>query len=282
MNFNPACADGGQQRLWPWPWPEWMFIAAWRQVLMIHLEVDPAELQKCVPFQLHLFNNAAFVTLVAFKMESMSPTFGGRAGTLLFQPISNHEFLNVRTYVTVNGEVGIHFLSEWVPNRISSILGPLVFGLPYKLGRLSYCVHEASGCYQGSVVNPKNMDALEFTAEWNPRAELVPCMPATLDWWLMERYAAWNAAWGWHRFFRVWHPPWRQRKVEARISCLSLLSGGWPFLNDSRYAGASYSPGFGKVWMGRPHRCQPVSSEPLMRSSPWREPDPGRTEVPRS
>lgn len=276
MKFTPPDVHVGQRGLGLWP--EWMFTAAWRQVLMIHLEVDPAELQKFVPFPLHLYHNAAFVTLVAFKMESMSPTSGGRIGTLLFHPVSSHEFLNVRTYVRVNGETGIHFLSEWVPNRISSILGPLVFGLPYKLGHLCYHVSEAAGRFEGSVVNPNNVDTLAFTAEWNPGSDLVPCKPATLDWWLMERYSAW----GFRRFFRVRHPPWRQRKVEARLSCISLLSGRWPFLIDSRPAGASYSPGFGKVWMSRPHRCQPDSSVPPVRLRPWRESNPGQPGVSRS
>src|ERR1043166_2573775 len=87
-----------------------LFIADLERALMIHYEVDRAQLQRVVPFELDLRDGAAFVSAVAFTLSGMRPRFGGRLAAWLLKPISTHHFLNVRTYVQMNGESGIFFL----------------------------------------------------------------------------------------------------------------------------------------------------------------------------
>jgi len=89
-----------------------LFHADWDNVTFIHYETDPEELQRCIPYHLDLYDERAFVSLVAFTMRGMRPRFGGRLGKLLLKPIANHNFLNVRTYVTHNREAGIYFMAE--------------------------------------------------------------------------------------------------------------------------------------------------------------------------
>src|SRR5688572_19459462 len=113
-----------------------LFLADWVDTMMVHLEVDPAAIQHATPFPIDLFDGRAFVSLVFFTMRRMRPRLGGRIGEWLMRPIATHEFLNVRTYVNCNGERGIHFLAEWLPNAFSVRLGPTAFGLPYRLGRI--------------------------------------------------------------------------------------------------------------------------------------------------
>ena len=96
-----------------------LFYATWDQAVFIHYEADPLALQRCVPFPLDLHNGRAFVSLVAFTLKRMRPRRGGRLTEWLLKPIATHEFLNVRTYVRVNGEPGIFFLAEWLSNRLS-------------------------------------------------------------------------------------------------------------------------------------------------------------------
>src|SRR5258708_2906893 len=115
-----------------------LFIADWEQVLMIHYEVDAEALQDAVPFKLDLHDGRAFVSLVAFTMRGMRPRVGGRVASWLLKPIATHGFLNVRAYVRQGSESGIYFLAEWLENRLSVALGPPLFGLPYRLGKLEY------------------------------------------------------------------------------------------------------------------------------------------------
>jgi uncharacterized protein YqjF (DUF2071 family) len=232
-----------------------LLLADWMRVQMIHLEVDAANLQRVVPYQLDLHDGRAFVTLVAFTLENMRPRIGGKLGAWLLKPIATHDFLNVRTYVRHNGEPGIHFLAEWLSNWVAVQLGPRTFGLPYRHGRICYEHTGNEGCWAGRVEDFKRGNRLEYRAEPVRGAPFAPCERDSLDEWLMERYTAFNSAGGQKRFFRVWHPPWPQRKAEVQLKDLSLLQDNWDCCKDARLVGANFSPGLREVWMGRPHRA---------------------------
>lgn len=234
-----------------------MLIAGWKDALMIHFEVAAEALQRDVPFELDLWNGRAFVSLVAFTMRGMRPRVGGRVTELLFRPIATHEFLNVRTYVRHGRECGIHFLAEWLTNRLAVMLGPGTFGLPYHHGRIEY--HRDNGLLSGRVVDVKTGTELAYKGRLSEPAVFQPCLAGSLNEWLMERYTAFNAAGGRRRFFRVWHPPWQQCTAEVELEKTSLLTKNWPWFNEARLAGANFSPGFETVWMGRPWR---VTSNP--------------------
>jgi uncharacterized protein YqjF (DUF2071 family) len=162
---NLSCLPSAraQRRMLSQP-AEPLFIAAWLDALMIHFEVDAAALQRDVPFELDLWNGRAFVSLVAFTMQGMRPRFGGKWATLLFRPIATHHFLNVRTYVRHGDECGIHFLAEWLTNRLAVMLGPATFGLPYRYGRISYRRDSESGSFFGRVTDAKSSAVLAFEA----------------------------------------------------------------------------------------------------------------------
>lgn len=227
-------------------------LAGWRRVLMIHLEVEPAVLQQDVPFPLDLYHGRAFVTLVAFTMEGMRPRLGGPLAACLFKPIATHDFLNVRTYVTVNGEPGIHFLTEWLNSWPAVKLGPRTFGLPYRHGRLHYGFKDTLAM-RGCVTDLSSRNNLAFEAALHRADSFAPAAAGSQTEWLMERYTAFNATGGRKRFFRVWHPPWPQRAASVNVTDTALLTSRWPWIRDATVAGANYSPGFPEVWMGRPH-----------------------------
>ena len=50
-----------------------LFYADWDNVIFIHYQTDPQELQHCVPYELDLYDGSAFVSLVAFTMRGMRP-----------------------------------------------------------------------------------------------------------------------------------------------------------------------------------------------------------------
>lgn len=230
-----------------------LFYADWLRAVFIHYEADPEALQREVPFELDLDDGRAFVSLVAFTMRDMRPRIGGRLAAWLLKPIATHEFLNVRTYVRHRGETGIYFLAEWLSNPLSALLGPLTFGLPYRLGRLQYHHAHETGDLHGIVSEPNNSPRLEYVAKITPDPRFQPCTPDSKDEFLMERYTAFTERSGARRFFRIWHPPWPQAPAQIRMVDESLLIANWPWLKSAKLIGANFSPGVRQVWMGRPH-----------------------------
>ncbi len=228
-----------------------LFLADWLRPVFIHFEAPSAELQPHVPFELDLREGRAYVSLVAFTMRGLHLCRGGRLGAWLFAPIATHELLNVRTYVRHQGEAGIYFIAEWVPNRLSAWLGPRTFGLPYIHGQLQYS-HAGAQPFCGLVKCPGA--ALSYTATPESNSSLAPCAPGSIAEFLLERYTAFTTCGCLRAWFRVWHPPWLQMGVSVQIQDSCLLRERFPWFAYARLVGANYSPGAEDVWMGRPHR----------------------------
>ncbi|HRH94841.1 MAG TPA: DUF2071 domain-containing protein [Prosthecobacter sp.] len=238
-----------------------LFYADWLNAVFLHFETDPVVLQREVPWPLDLFEGRAFVSLVAFTMRDLRPRFGGRLTALPFGPIATHVFLNVRVYVKHAGEPGIHFLAEWVPNALSVALGPVVFGLPYRLGTLNYDHEFHERAVSGRVEDVRSGQSFAYTCTADAETAHRPCEAGSLDEFLVERYTAFTSiglpGFGrkhlLRRLFRIWHPPWPLIPLRAEIEDCGLLSltGNWS--RHARLISAHHSPGVEKVWMSRPH-----------------------------
>jgi hypothetical protein len=229
-------------------------VSDWVRTLFLHYAVAPAALQPFVPFPLDLRGGSAFVSLVAFTMRGLRPPLGGRLGAALSRPVGTHGFLNVRTYVRHLGDPGIHFLAEWLPNPLSVWIGPRLFGLPYRRGRLDFRHDHERGSIEGEVVAADADGRLAYRA--TPRAGDVPALaaPGSLAEFLCERYAAFTHRPGRVRRFRVWHPPWPLVRVRATVEDgLSPLTGSWT--RAARLLGGHYSAGVEGVWIGPPRNC---------------------------
>ena len=112
-----------------------LFYADWDNVIFIHYQTDPQELQRCIPYHLDLYDGSAFVSLVAFTMRGMRPRFGGSLGALFFKPISTHHFPTFAPTSAHEAEAGIYFMQEWLSSRLATWLGPCSFGLPYRFAK---------------------------------------------------------------------------------------------------------------------------------------------------
>ncbi len=224
----------------------------WLHTVMIHYAVAPERLQPFVPFELDTRDGRAYISLVAFNMRRLRPTRFERLGALLFAPIGNHPFLNVRTYVRDGNETGIYFLTEYLSNPISVPLGPPVFGLPYRWGRIDY-QNESTKCgrVNGRVCKACNGPALEYEGHLDSRA-YKPARAGSLTEFLMERYTAFTYWRGIRRRFRIWHQPWPQVPVSIDIKNDALLREQTDWYDGAELCGANYSPGVTNVWMGRP------------------------------
>ncbi len=233
-----------------------LFYCDWVSALFIHFEIDPRVLQPHVPYPLDCREGRAYVSLVAFTMQKLRPVYGGRLGAWICAPIAAHEFLNVRTYVQHDGEPGIFFLTEWLPNALSVLLGPPVFGLPYRYGRLNFQHDPRAGTISDTIAAADSATHLAYHGSIDTAQALRPCSDGTLDAFLLERYTAYTRRADTLMYFRIWHPPWPQTKADVEFTDTSLLQTHCPWFNAARQLTANYSSGAHDVWVGYPRRIK--------------------------
>jgi len=220
-----------------------LFVADWRDALFIHFRIDPAVLEAMVPLRLDLYNGCAYVSLVAFTQHRLRPVIG--VPEFLSRPLATHAFLNLRTYVVHEGEPGIYFLAEWIPNPLAVFLGPRLYGLPYKLAEMAY--ETSAGWGIRRVVGGGEFSCM---ARWNAQERASVAEAGSETEFLIERYCAFTFRKGALRRFRISHEPWRQ--VGADVSILSRdLLGNLPLANP---CSAQYSAGLEGVRISPPRR----------------------------
>jgi uncharacterized protein YqjF (DUF2071 family) len=166
--------------------------------------------------------------------------------------------LNVRTYVRHEDESGIFFLAEWVPKKVVTWLGPPMFGLPYRLGRIEYEHVQAS--LRGTVTNA----AGQFVYRGSYSGPCRACAGGSLDEFLLERYVAFTEWHGLRRMFRVRHDPWPQTQAEVTVEDEGLLRAQFGWWTDAGLVSANFSPGLDVVTIGWP---QVVSGHPRCKTA---------------
>jgi uncharacterized protein YqjF (DUF2071 family) len=239
-------------------------IADWTDAVFIHFAVSRAELQPHVPFELDTHDGVAYVSLVAFTQRRLRPALGGRMAELLSGPLAHHEFLNVRTYVRGpgadgRGERGIYFVSEWIPNRLAALVGPPLYGLPYRVGRLRYAHDLAAGRIRGNVAAPGGQVMFEGHLGGTT---FDMTRDDTLDAFLVERYTAWTYRHGVARRFRIRHAPWPIARASVEITRRDLLDGVCGgLLRDVDVTAAHASPGVFDVKISLPARCDQAAEQ---------------------
>lgn len=230
-----------------------LFLAGWRDVVMLHFAVDAQALQREVPFAVERFEGRAFVSLVCFTLTDMRPHRGGTLAKVLFRPVGTHRYLNVRTYVRHGEETGIFFLAEWLSSRLATWFGAMPFGLPFRFGRLDYSHEDPAEGVHGCVQAGEGKLAYQGNPTARGDARPTSGFPGSLDEFLLERYTAFTTRRGRRGFFRVWHPTWQAQRLELRVEDRSLLVNAWPWFQSAELVMAHHSRGFDEVWMGWPH-----------------------------
>jgi len=154
---------------------------------------------------------------------------------------------------------GIYFLAEWLNNRLATMLGPILYGLPYRFGQLSYSHHAPNLCGEvlggmGSATPMPVRPSLRYRASLPSSPTYQPATPGTLDQFLLERYIAFTKHGPFRRLFQVWHKPWPQIPIAAQIQSATLLhqTGGW--FSHAQFLSANFSPGLQDVQMGWPQK----------------------------
>ena len=212
------------------------FLADWRDMVFIHFALDAHELQPHVPFPLDLLDGRAWVSLAIFTQHRLRPRHGGALTAALLRPIATHAFCNLRTYVRVNGEAGIHFLTEWIPNGLAALIGPRSFGLPYRLGGLELD-HRDPAEVTGRVA----CDGVTLRYRGRGERRYRPARHRH-ERFLVERYSAFTGGRG-RRLFRIAHAPWPITALFVELEERDLIDRALPPLRGVAPACAHHSPG---------------------------------------
>jgi alginate O-acetyltransferase complex protein AlgI len=229
-------------------------LADWRDALFVHYAIDPAILQRHVPLELDLFEGHAWVTLVAFTQVDLRPALGGRLTAWTMRPVATHAFLNLRTYVRCPGCRAIYFLAEWIPNRLAQLVGPRLYGLPFRLAHLDYPPERRQVWANDGTL------CLHVSPATNPG---VSSIEGTRDDFLVERYAAFTCRNGRVRRFDIRHSPWKLAPANVVIESDDLVRQAAPWFAGARYVCSHFSEGVRNVEMSAPRST--TGAEPKSR-----------------
>lgn len=199
----------------------------WCDLAFLHWPIAPAVLRPLVPAGLEIdtCDGVGWLGIVPFRMEAV------RARGVPPIPTA-HAFpeINVRTYVTHAGRVGVWFFSLDATSRLAVRGARLLYNLPYFDAEISVTARPgltpgpalSKVIYQSRRVH-RGAPPAEFVAEYGPTSEAYEATPGTLDHFLVERYCLFT-----HDARRgvgvldVDHPPWPLQRGEAAIATNTL------------------------------------------------------------
>lgn len=193
-------------RPWEIPKDRWKYYQEWNDAIFLHWQVDLEELQKFVPKELEidLFEEKAWVSVVAFAMEEIRPRF-----LPAFSPISNFFEINVRTYVKTKSKSGVYFLSMEGGKDLSCKVAKLISELPYRFSNIT----REMEYYRSS--NSEFGDTLDIKFKIGQAVQ-----KTEIDVWLTERYALFQDTKNSINEYEIHHQEWPIR--EAIIENIEL------------------------------------------------------------
>lgn len=197
----------------------WIMHQDWDDLYFIHWPVPVDELRPHVPEELDIdeFDGSAWIAVVPFRMRNIR--FRGLPklpfGTDLLE-------LNVRTYVSYNGEPGVYFITLDSDHPLGVFLARTAFGLPYVHASMRMDKNDSITQFSSRRTH-KGYTPAHFHAEFQTLSEPMQARPGSLLYWLTERYALWVV-----RGKRVYKGPiihnnWMLQKAEAAVGTNHLL-----------------------------------------------------------
>lgn len=176
----------------------------WSNLLFLHWEWDPAEIQALLPPGLYVdrYGEKAYVAVTPFFME------GVRASFLPEIPgASNFLELNVRTYVhDRKGVPGVWFFSLDCNQSLAVAMAKVFYSLPYKRAEMKASIK--NGLVEYSCQRQGEPDRAEFN--YRQENTTVAAPPGSLPFFLAERYLLYSFSERTKKIYtaRIHHQPW--------------------------------------------------------------------------
>lgn len=177
----------------------------WAELLFLHWEADPHQLQSLLPpgLELDTYDGKAYIGLVPFTMTGVRPTV-----LPPFPPLSNFHEVNVRTYVHRQGDnPGVWFFSLDAANALAVRLARAWFRLPYHFARMNLHITPERTHYTSQRLWLPPLPA-ECDIAYTPTGVIAPAQPDTLEHFLCERYFLYTYARGQLYRGQVHHAPY--------------------------------------------------------------------------
>src|SRR5271165_2753065 len=171
-------------RPWPVPNRSWAIRMRWRDLLFAHWTADSALLRGLIPegLELDLYNGSAYVGVVPFRMEGVTPR-GVPASPIL----NAFPELNLRTYVTAGGKPGVWFFSLDAGQMLAVRIARRFFHLPYF--DAAFAIRRSgSELHYSAIRTHRGEPPAAFEAQYRPCGPIYRPSPGTLDAWLTDRY----------------------------------------------------------------------------------------------
>jgi uncharacterized protein YqjF (DUF2071 family) len=197
----------------------WIIAQRWTDVLFLHYEVEPGDLQKIVPYPIDLFKGKAIVSIVPFSMSRIRFPF-----LPAIPGFSKLYELNLRTYVRINNRPAVYFFtldSNHLPGVLVARLG---FSLPYRWRKMKLTHQQRYEFKSPSLDLQAKINFTEGTGNF--------------DAWCTERYALVTKFFGRDLWGVVDHKKWKLHKVYVE-HIEDHFSGD--FITLKKFVGASYA-----------------------------------------
>ena len=198
----------------------WLLAQEWSRLLFAHWPVEPGRLARFLPAGVEpdVYEDRAWLAIVAFRMVGTRPLLPPRRP--LLPPIPE---LNVRTYVRVGGEPGVWFLSLDASSPFFVRAGRALYGLPYRLARMTTVMDEERTHYLST-----RRDAY-FAATYEPCGRSQCPQPGSLEHFLVERYRLFSLRGRRLLTAVVAHEPWPLQPAAARLDVNAMAPPGLDF-----------------------------------------------------
>jgi len=176
----------------------------WSNLLFLHWEWDPAEIQKTLPPGLYVdtYGAKAYVGITPFYMNGVRASFLPEIpGTADFLE------LNVRTYVhDSRGIPGIWFYSLDCNQGVAVWMAKILYSLPYHSATMK--AREQAGLFEYCCQRQGQAEAAEF--HYRKEDKPVGAVPGSLPFFLAERYLLYAYSQRARKLYRarVHHAPW--------------------------------------------------------------------------
>ena len=207
-------------RPWPHPVRPWTWRQSWLDLLFAHWPLPPEAVRPLLPpgVEVDTFEGETWVAVVPFHMAGVM-----RRPLPDLPWISAFPELNLRLYVTRDGQPGVWFLSLDASNPLAVWAARTFFYLPYVHSRMSVVERPEGIVYRSERKNTS--PPVRFEATYRPTGAPYLAAPGTLEHWFTERYALYAQSRR-GRLYRaeVHHAPWPLQPAEATISRNDLLA----------------------------------------------------------
>jgi uncharacterized protein YqjF (DUF2071 family) len=194
QEFNHQVVEEVAHRPWPMPGTPWIMTQSWCDLLFAHWRVDPARLAALIPppLEIDLFHGEAWIAVVPFRMEQVSPR-----GVPALPWISAFPELNVRTYVRVGDKPGVFFFSLDATNPLAVRVARTVFRLPYYQASIDVQRDRVDDGgvvrYQSRRTDPRSpVASAELIGSYRPIGPVFHAVAGTREYFLTERYCLYS------------------------------------------------------------------------------------------